>query len=154
MKIFVWFMALSFINSSQASFRVQQLNHELPPYQQPPSYQQSNQIFWGIQGIINEDFLQRLHNLQKNSSVNSKYQYWTVKDYENELRGCSEDGKLILSNQVHRAIAIRLWNIRMHQLSENIFEVWAEVAKSLQIKEASINAVEDKIKEFEQLCWR
>jgi hypothetical protein len=152
MKMYlVCLIALSFVNSVHASFSVEESLQTPPPaYQYPPSYKASKTVSSVIQEIIINDFLQRLHILKKNNPENSKYHRWTVKDYETELRSYTLDQKLVLSDIVNQSIAIRLHNIQFHnQLHVNIYDLWQNIAESLQISDNSIHAVHEKLQNYQ-----
>lgn len=143
-------MTLSFVNYIQASFFVQESLEILPPaYQRPPSY--TIAISVGVSAktrlLIESDLSTGLNTLKQQ---NLKYNDWTVKDYENELRNYTEDKRLILSNKVHKEIAIFLHNFKFHnQVDNDMLTEWRSIAESLRISNSSIHAVYAKFQEYQ-----
>lgn len=146
----VSFMMLIFVQNIQAAFRVSEQHSTSFPYQRPPAYKLLQNSCDQVQQLINQDFGYRLLALKQQNPESEKYKSWTVHYYETELRGYTSDHKLILSDNVHQAIAICLLNLKYHgKLEQFIFKKWKDIAEQLRIKDSSIQAVEEKIKEYD-----
>ena len=160
MKIYVVILlVLSFVNCLPASRpgNVESSSFSVRAGNDVPFSDQRQQLYKDvIKKIIDFDLLKGLTILQQNDL---RYQNWTVQDYEQKLRSYI-DGKLVLSNLVHDAIANCLYNMLLHnQLEDNIsqdfieydslkdriFATWTNAAESLKITQSSITAVKDKI---------